>query len=370
MKRVAFLGRGVHTLPTYRALVNKLVDDYSITVYSEVPIHAEWLTLEKRYEIKSFKSMGLPRRIREILFAFLMIKEYLKHPFDVVHAHSTFPTGFAAVVLQKLFGVPAIVSLDGAEGSSFPDLKFGDAHNPRRAAINKWIINNAKIVTALTRFQRDDVYRNLNIKKEIEIITRGVELEKFWFLRKDDVFKSSITFLSVGYLSPIKDPETLLKTFFLLRQKINCRLIHIGKDYMDGVVQALANKMNLSDHIQFFESMDHHSVHPFYKEADLLLHTSRFESQGMVVAEAMAAGVIVCGTHVGLMNDLAGECCITAPPQDAEGLANNILAALQKPDEIQRLRMNSYTWTRQNSLDYCAKKISDLYKGLISNSES
>jgi glycosyltransferase involved in cell wall biosynthesis len=364
LKRIAFLGRGVHTIPTYRALLNKLAENYSIVVYSEVSGQPEWMKLDHRYTIRFFKSMSLPRRIRELLFVILMIREHLKTPFDLIHAHSTFPTGFAAVILQKLFGIPVIVSLDGGEASSFPDLQFGDAHQPRRATINKWVINQANVVTALTNFQRNEVYKNFNIKKEIKIITRGVDLNKFSFCRNKKK-GLPVIFLSVGYLSRIKDPETLIKAFFMIQQQIDSQLIHLGKDYMNGLIHQMVKELGISERVRFVEAVDYDSVHEYYEKADILLHTARFESQGMVVAEAMASGTLVCGTHVGLMSDLSGECCITAPPKNAEAMAAAVLDLLNNPEVMAKMRMKAYDWSASHSLDHCVKEFETLYSQLI-----
>jgi len=362
LKRIAFLGRGVHTLPTYRALLNRLSQDYLIIVYSEVSLQPSWLTLDHQYEFRSSKLMNLPRRIRELLFPIWLIKEYLKKPFDVVHAHSTFPTGLAAVILQLLFQVPAIVSLDGGEGSSLPDLQFGDAHHRIRKAINKWVINQAHIVSSLTYFQRDEIYKNLAVKREIRVIPRGVDNRKFHYSQSK--IKSSVRFLSVGYLSPIKDPETLLKTFSIIQQQIDCQLIHIGKDYMNGWIQQRANDMGISHKVRFVEPIDYDNISEYYKNADILLHTARFESQGMVIVEAMSSGTLVCGTHVGLMSDLSGECCITVPPKEPEALAAAVLDLLDSAEKMERLRMNAYNWSKNHSLDHSVKAFCCMYAEL------
>jgi glycosyltransferase involved in cell wall biosynthesis len=234
-KRIAFLGRGGHTLPSHRALLNKLSNDFTIVLFSEIAIQPEWLNLSHRYEIRCFKGMGLHRLFREPIFIFMLLIEQLRNPFDLVHAHSTLPTGLASVMLQIFFGVPALVSLDGGEGVFIPESKFGDFNSRKITILNKWILNQATAVTALTHFQRDIVINNLKLKRKIEVISRGVDIDIFKFEMRE--IPKPIIFLSVGYLSPIKNPEMLLKTFYLIQQKLDCHLIHIGKDYMDGEVQ-------------------------------------------------------------------------------------------------------------------------------------
>ena len=364
MKRIAFLGSGGHSLPTYRALLNSLASEYSIVVYSEVPVPQEWLKFDHQYKIRPFKGMGLSTKIREFLFLIFLIRDHLKKPFDLVHAHCTFPTGFSAIVLQKLFRIPTLLSLDGGEEVSFPEMKFGDAHHSKRTMINKWIIKNANVVTTLTTFQRDGIYRNLKIKREIQVIPRGVDTNKFLFRRNNNL-NTPIIFLSVGYFSPIKDPETLIKAFFIIQKQVNSKLIHVGKDYMNGLVQRMVDELGISNKVQFIEPVDHNCIHEYYRKSDVFLHTSVYESQALVVAEAMAAGALVCGTNVGLMNDLSGECCLTVPIKEPEALASVVLELLNNYEKMDKLRLDAYRWTENNSLENCTNRFRDIYAQLL-----
>ncbi len=315
------------------------------------------------YTFRYSKAMALPRRIREFLFLVWLIREQIKVPFDLVHAHSTFPTGFTAVILQKLFGVPAIVSLDGGEGVSFPDIDFGDANHVNRTAINKWVIRNARIVTALTRFHCELVKKNLSISRNIVVVMRGIDTEKFSF-NPNRKIGCPLKILSVGYLSPIKDPETLIRTFFLIQQNIDSQLTHIGKDYMNGVVHRMAKDLGISDKVTFIEYVNNDQLGEYYRSADLFLHTARYESQGIVIAEAMASGALVCGTHVGLLADLSGECCLTVPPRDAEGLSTAAVTLLSSEEKMNRLRMNAFHWTKKNNLERSVKDLLTIYSQL------
>lgn len=355
------MGRGGHTLPTYRALLNRLSRSFELTVYSEVPVEKEWLELEHMYTIKGVPRARLPRRLRELLFILLLIKDHLRKPFHLVHAHSTYPTGFAGVLCQKIFGLPVIVSLHAAEGSALPDIGFGDLLHRRRAKVNRWVINHARVVTALSDFQRREVVRHLGVRRPVVVIHRGVDLEKFYFERPEPI-GSPIVFLAVGYLNPIKDPETLLNAFCAIRKELDSVLILVGRDYTEGAVRTQVDALGLSASVKLEGHIDHDMLVAYYRKADFLLHTSRYESQGMVVAEAMASGVLVAGTRVGLMSDLSETCCLTVPPRDAKGLAQAVLRLLRDPAKMRELRTNAYRWSKAHSLERCADTIADLYR--------
>jgi len=364
VKRIAILGRGAHTLPTYRTLLNSLAVHYSITLYSEVAMTPDWLLLEHNYTIKSIPPGRYPRRIRDLLLLLMVLRDHLKNPFALLHAHSTYPTGLVAILLKTIFKIPVVVALDAAEGSAFPEINFGDLLSKRRAKLNQWVINKASFVTALTNFHRDQVYTNLKITNKISVIPRGVDPDKFSSITTQKE-SGNITMLSISYLSPVKDPETLVKAFFLIQQSINCKLIHIGRDYMNNSIHQLVKEMGI-DHKVFFKGhLAYEEIPEYYKKADLFLLTSVYESQALVVAEALAAGIPVLGTHVGLMADLSGKCCLTVPPGDYKALAENVLALLKDKERMSTLREHGYAWSRQNNLGTSVTALRNIYDSLI-----
>ena len=360
-KRIAFLGGGVFAIPSYVVLLQELSKKYEIIIYSEF---YQAIKPNEFYQVKSIGQSKLPRRIKELVFAWMIIKDHRKKSFDIIHSHSTYPTGFWAIVIGKVFGVPVAVSLEAGEAVGFSDIGFGDLLHSKRKIINKWVIKKANSVVALTQFHAKSVKENLNLNKEIKIITRGIDGSKFYYSEKNSSIPLKI--ISVAYLHPIKDQEMLLKCFALINAKIECELIHIGNDYWNGHIQKLADDLGLKEKVQFKGFVPNNELGKYYAEADILLHTSQFESQALVVNEALACGVLVCGTRVGLLSDLENKCCLTVNTGDAEALAQTVLNLIENSQEINRLRKNGYEWTLTNNLQQTVEQHEKLYDELIS----
>lgn len=363
LKRIAILGRGAHTLPSHRILLQRLSLRYDITVFCETPRQERWLGEAKYYDLKFIPSGNFSRRIRDLLLMFVFVREHFRRRFDLVHAHSTFPAGAIAILAQKLFGLPAIVFLDGGEGVSFPEMQFGDLVSERRTKVNRWVMTSAKAVVALTNFQKELVIKNLGLQREVQVIPRGVDERTFRF--NEHASNERITFLSVGYLSPVKDPEMLLRTFAEVRKKRPAKLIHVGQDYMGGKIQTLAEELGIAKDISFEGYVPYEKIPTFYQQADVLLVTSVFESEAMVAVEAMATGALVCGTHVGILADLSESCCVTVAPGDVSGLSESILALLSQPDKMKALRDASVAWAVKHNVACTAIAIDQLYRSLI-----
>jgi glycosyltransferase involved in cell wall biosynthesis len=79
----------------------------------------------------------------------------------------------------------------------------------------------------------------------------------------------------------------------------------VGADARAGAVQARAQALGLGDRIRFHGLLPPPLLAPFYRSAHLLVLSSRYESQGVVVLEAGAAGLPTVGTAVGLLPTLA-----------------------------------------------------------------
>ncbi len=365
-KRIAFFGGGVSTIPSYRALLNSLCRYYSVTVYFEF-YH------EIKYPIK-FSVKVIPkvlakfRRAKYVYFAFMIFKDMILGKIDLIHAHSTYPSGICAIFFGKIFRIPVVVSLDAAEASGLPGIEFGDLLSRKRTLINKLVIGQADEVISLTNFQLGEVRNNLSVVRNINVIPRGVDSSKFSYREKSLV--RPVNILNVAYLHPVKDQIMLLNAYSLILDKIQCNLIHIGEDFQNGEIQRLANKMGIANKIKFIGLVPNDELPHYYSDAYILLHTSLYESQAVVVNEAMASGVLVCGSHVGLLADLADDCCITVPPGEPDQLAKAVLELLADSDRMHRLRVNAYEWSQRHDLEWTSNQHKAIYERLLSTTLS
>ncbi|MFM8912890.1 MAG: glycosyltransferase, partial [Flammeovirgaceae bacterium] len=288
--------------------------------------------------------------------------DHLRKKIQVIHAHSTYPSGYAAVLFAKIFNVPTVIALDGEEAVFLEDIQFGHLGNKWRKGKNEFVISKASVITALTQFQASGILHQY--QRMSEIIIRGIDRGKLFEPRR--TFPNQYTtFLNVGYLHPVKDPMMLIDAFAKIAEKLPCKLIQVGKDYMNGDVQALARRLKVDNRIEFKGLVPHDEMASIYEKADVLLHSSLFESQAMVMNEAMTHGLLVLGTRVGLFADLDGYCCKTVLPGDANALASLVVTTLQDTEECSRLLRNAEKWCAEHNLDFTTGKYLHLYDRLL-----
>lgn len=127
------------------------------------------------------------------------------------------------------------------------------------------------------------------------IVGRGVDPDTFspkW--RSSDlryawgVSGDTRVMLYVGRLSPEKEIDVLIKTYFVLRQQ-DIRLVIVG----EGPDRTRLQQLNQDGSILFTGSLTGKNLSEVYASADVFCFASQVETFGNVVLEAMASGLPV-----------------------------------------------------------------------------
>jgi glycosyltransferase involved in cell wall biosynthesis len=141
-----------------------------------------------------------------------------------------------------------------------------------------------------------------------------------------------------GDLRPHKRPDLFLRAVARARARVgDLRAIIAGDGVLMEPLRAQARSMGLGDVVTFrgrFEKMA-----DFYCEIDILAHTAAREGFGLVVVEAMAAGVPVVATRVGglpevVEHEVSG---LLVAPDDEEAIAGRIIELASDAELRQRM---------------------------------
>jgi glycosyltransferase involved in cell wall biosynthesis len=151
--------------------------------------------------------------------------------------------------------------------------------------------------------------------------------------------------LCVGVLAPHKGQDVLLEALTGVAGPWRCRVV--GPADRDPAFAARLERCavaaGLAGRVRFPGPRTGADLVREYRDADLLVVPSRAETYGMVVAEALAAGLPVVASAVGgvpeaLGPTAAGAPGVLVPPGDVPALAGALSAWLADPGLRDRLR--------------------------------
>jgi 1,2-diacylglycerol 3-alpha-glucosyltransferase len=144
--------------------------------------------------------------------------------------------------------------------------------------------------------------RGVNVP--IQVIPSGIEIEKFRkgdrerIRKKYDIRDNEVLLLCVSRLAKEKNLKLLLKAFQKLSLKIDTvKLMLVGGGHATGSLKKLAVELGIEQKTIFPGLVGLDEIQDYYLAGDIFVYSSMTETQGMIVTEAMAAGLPVVAVN-------------------------------------------------------------------------
>lgn len=306
-------------------------------------------------KVFSPKYIVLPRVSEPILGALMTIGAYLTvrrlhraKKFDVINSMWLYPDSVAAGWIARRLGIPMVPTALGCDVNRM--LNEGDK---RRQILS--MLQNARSITAVSEALRDGMVTHGIPGARISTIPNGVDISLF-HLRDKRSSRESLGLpsdkkivLYVGRLSEEKGLTTIVKSLAKLKShRSDFLFCLVGDGPIFPELKALAQSLNVAENFLFAGQKDHVSVADWLGACDVFCLPSLREGCPNVVIEALSSGRPVVASRVGGIPDMVGvETGILVEPQDVEGFANALDAALYARtwDEARIAdSMNGATW--------------------------
>ncbi len=138
---------------------------------------------------------------------------------------------------------------------------------------------------------------------------------------------------NVGRLHPDKDQATLIRGFALALPNLptDSQLVIMGKGRLEEDLKELSNELGIGDQVLFLGQVP--DARRYFRAFDVFALSSDHEPFGMVLLEAMAAGVPLLATACGGAKEVVEGVGILVPLGDAEHLAQGLQHLAQLDDE-------------------------------------
>lgn len=285
---------------------------------------------------------------------------------DVLHAHSPFVTGWMSVRYARRLHVPLVYTYHTRLEEYVHYLPF-DPKATRYAAstLTRSFANLADAVIVPTPAMRSRL-AEIGVTAHIEVVPSGIDLAHFGAgrMRPDlrracGVADAEKLLLFVGRLGREKNVELLLEALTLTQ--VPARLAIAGEGPEREPLEARAAQLGVSDRVSFLGPLERSELPDYYASADAFVFPSVSETQGLVLAEAMAAGSAVIAADAPVVRDvLAGEGRLV--PLSAAAFARAIDALPPVPDPAESA--GSRAAAARFGIEPQARRVAALYEAL------
>jgi glycosyltransferase involved in cell wall biosynthesis len=258
----------------------------------------------------------------------LRIMQRLPRP-DIISAQDPFETGLLAFFIAQHFRVPFVVEVHTDFLS--PAFARHSLLNRLRVAIAGFVLRKASGGYAVSKRLGGALAARYALKKPFAVLPIFVDTARFRALPRTP---RQGQFLWIGRLTPEKNPELALRALAHARSfGHDVRLTMLGQGPLEARLRILAKELDIESVVEFTGWQDPTRYLP---NAELLLVTSYFEGYGMALIEALAAGVPVLATDVGIAQE-AGARIVRE-----EGYGHALIEWLEGPRARGVLQLQGY----------------------------
>lgn len=285
---------------------------------------------------------------RALSFVLVGLLRGIGRDFDLIHAHYAVPQGLLGVFLKKIKRKPLVVTIHGSDMTIL-------GSNPVMQHGVRFVLGNADAIIAVSRFLKEEAVKLGIQDKKVRVIYAGVAKgEKI----NDAPAGKRVVF--VGSLVRQKGVDVLLRAFKKVSAKHgDAELLVAGDGEERRGLEKMSRELGVKMTLLGYENLK-----KVLAESAVLVLPSRAEGFGLVLLEAMSAGVPVVATNVGgipeiIENEKNG---LLVEKEDAAALAGAIVRVLE--DEKLRNKLilegrktaEKFSWTRM------ADEIDSLYR--------
>ena len=274
--------------------------------------------------------------------------------FDVIHAHYWL-SGLIAKEISNEFDIPFVFTSHSLG-------VFLDGYNKERVDCEKIVMTSSDLVTASSEFENMLIADTYKVdENKIKKIIPGVDREIF---SPDLSIKRENIFLSIGRIQEQKGQLQTLEFLNNFRKIVNdFRCIFIGgpsgkygDEYLLELEQTVKD-FNLETHVEFLDNLEQTKIIELLNKAKLLIHTSRFETFGLVAIEANTMGVPVLTINNGSLmeiieNNKNGYLSENLIDIEVNNFVKNLLNENKKFEEISFScieKSKKYDWVKTSS---------------------
>lgn len=296
---------------------------------------------------------------------------------DLIHVHSPFTMGRVGLRYARKFNLPLLFTYHTRYEEYVHYVPL--AHDLAKEVTIKYsshFCNNCDRLIAPSA-EIKSIIEGFDVKTPISVIPSGVPLEKYrggeagWLRRNYPIPEQNRILLFVGRLTQEKNLPFLIQSFKEVKTQIpETTLVIIAQGPMEEELKELVKSLDLllDEDVIFTGVLPFESLVNAYYSADLFVFSSLTETQGLVLIEAMAAGLPVAAVRASGVQEMVDHGVNgLLTPNDTSKLAAAVCRILSDKKLYRRLQTNARKKAEKLSCHNMALKLEQVYQDMVTD---
>ncbi len=230
---------------------------------------------------------------------------------DLVHAHSPFVTGWMAVAYARNKHIPLVFTYHTRLDAYAHYAPFDRGTTQRAMAeLTRRYANAADAVVVPTAAMEVRL-RALGVRVPIAVVPSAIDVERFAAGGRSALVRARLgapddapLALVVSRLGVEKNVELALDA---LARLPGVRLAVVGEGPHRPALEERARRLGVAERVRFTGALARERLPDVYASVDAFVFPSTTDTQGLVLAEALAAGLPVVAAHSEASRDVLGQ---------------------------------------------------------------
>jgi glycosyltransferase involved in cell wall biosynthesis len=329
---------------------------------------------DKVLRVSSLLSMGEKREFRLANIFLPRIRRRVRafQP-DVIHLHHPIWMGSLGMFIGHRLKVPVVYTYHTRleHYAHFVPLPGNLFRNFISHALIKHFANKCDAVIVPTD-STEEYLRMIGVKSSIFVQPTGIEYHRFQEVSDDQVrslreslgIQDETVFISVARLSNEKNIDFMIDAIHALRQRSDhaFRFLMIGEGHQHDRLQQRIDELDLSQHFTLVGAVPPDDMATWYHLGDVFLFASKSETQGMVILEAMAAGLpVVAVRSSGIDDVIRQDFNGFKTPEKQEQWCSRVQQLLEDSSLRSGMADNALTFAADYSVEQFARNTREIY---------
>lgn len=304
------------------------------------------------------------------------LEQLRQEKYDIIHIQTPFVAHYLGVKLSRLLGIPCIETYH----TFFEEYLYHYVPLVPKAIMRM-------VAKRFSRHQGNsldgmvvpshpmlNVLKDYGINTHAEVIATGIEPDSFalgdreLFRNKYNIPQNRPVLLFVGRVAHEKNIGFLLKVVEQARKAIpNVLFVIAGEGpARDSLVQNV-KALDIGANVMFIGYLDRHTeLNSCYRSADIFIFSSRTETQGLVLLEAMAQGIPVVSTaELGTRDVLKEGLGVWIAEENLADFSGKVINMLGNHEERIKLGEAGRDYAHGWSAGKQAEKLFVFYQGML-----